>query len=205
MTQRAAAKPGGGMVSVRRDDLAACLDHAISDLKRGMWSTVISGEQPKPPPEWLDRLRAALPMIDRDVERIVESCARGGAGSMSLQPVPTDPVERAARWLCGSPCKRHGEVDNCEAKRDLAAALAAARAEERARWMPIHRSPLAVRMDMLNEEWAQHNHGQSLSHLAERGGLDPSEILAIIERRPWSQMTSMVALDLIRARAQEGE
>lgn len=41
----------------------------------------------------------------------------------------------------------------------------------------------SIRMDVLNEEWAQRNHSQSLSRLASRGGLAPQEAAAIIERR----------------------
>ena len=45
------------------------------------------------------------------------------------------------------------------------------------------RCPRYVRWSALNEEWAQRNHGQSLTRLAERGGLDPFEILANVNRR----------------------
>ena len=54
------------------------------------------------------------------------------------------------------------------------------------KWMPLMRTGLAVRMDLLNEQWAQKNHGQSLERLAERGGLSVEEALAIAERRQWS-------------------
>lgn len=39
------------------------------------------------------------------------------------------------------------------------------------------------------EEQAQKNHQQSLTRLKERGGLDPSELLAVIELRSWRQMS----------------
>lgn len=52
-------------------------------------------------------------------------------------------------------------------------------------WMTIADTGIAVAFSVLNEEWAQKNHRQSLAMLASRGGLDVSEALAIIERRPW--------------------
>lgn len=39
-----------------------------------------------------------------------------------------------------------------------------------------------------HEEQAQANHAQTLKRLNERGGLDPSELLAVIEDRPWHKM-----------------
>jgi len=54
-------------------------------------------------------------------------------------------------------------------------------------WMPLAGTGLAIRMDLLNEDHAQRNHGQSLSRLAERGGLDLQEALAIIELRQWKR------------------
>ena len=36
-----------------------------------------------------------------------------------------------------------------------------------------------------HEDQAQHNHGQTLNRLAERGGLGPSEAWAIINDVPW--------------------
>jgi len=33
-------------------------------------------------------------------------------------------LARVTRWFSGSPCKRHGEIDACEAKRDLRKLLA---------------------------------------------------------------------------------
>jgi len=54
------------------------------------------------------------------------------------------------------------------------------------KWMPLMGTGLAVRMDLLNEHWAQKNHSQSLERLAERGGLSCEEALAIAERRQWS-------------------
>ncbi len=40
-------------------------------------------------------------------------------------------------------------------------------------------------MSILDEATAQKNHYQSLQTLAKRGGLSPSEMLAIIDKRPW--------------------
>lgn len=70
--------------------------------------------------------------------------------------------------------------------------------------MPIHSAreyqerfvwcPLEIPMDFLNEEWAQKNHSQSLERLAERGGLDPTEVMANIDRRSLKKMDIAEAL-----------
>lgn len=37
-----------------------------------------------------------------------------------MSPVKRAPeIELVTRWFSGSPCKRHGCIDACEAKRDL--------------------------------------------------------------------------------------
>jgi len=61
-------------------------------------------------------------------------------------------------------------------------------------WMPLMGTSLGVRMDMLNEEQAKLNHGQSLKRLAERGGLCADEVLAIIEQRSWKKVDDIEAL-----------
>lgn len=43
-------------------------------------------------------------------------------------------------------------------------------------------------------EQANRNHGQTVQRLAERGGLAPSELLAVLEDRRWSHVASAVAL-----------
>jgi hypothetical protein len=57
--------------------------------------------------------------------------------------------------------------------------------------------PRYIRLDALNEEWAQRNHDQSLARLAERGGLDPTEIVANLEQRPWRDMDLETAIRII--------
>jgi hypothetical protein len=57
---------------------------------------------------------------------------------------------------------------------------------------------LQLRMDVLNEEWAQKNHHQTLTRLAERGGLSLCEAAAIIQRRPWRQMSDADALEVLK-------
>lgn len=48
-------------------------------------------------------------------------------------------------------------------------------------------------------EWqAQKNHGQSLQRLAERGGLDPIELVAVLERRSWRAMSMRSAIDRLK-------
>lgn len=46
--------------------------------------------------------------------------------------------------------------------------------------------PKEVPMELLNEEWAQHNHSQSLEALNERGGMCPVELVANIEKRNYT-------------------
>lgn len=66
-------------------------------------------------------------------------------------------------------------------------------------WMPLAGMGLAIRMDLLNEEHAYRNHGQSLAKIAGRGGLDLQEALAIIEHRQWiNQETKDTLLALIK-------
>jgi hypothetical protein len=80
---------------------------------------------------------------------------------------------------------------------------------ERARWEVMNRFPVLLdRMDERkaaldagcprtvpwsllapHEDWAKENHDQSLRRLADRGGLDPTEMVAILERRKWRMMT----------------
>ncbi len=40
-----------------------------------------------------------------------------------------------------------------------------------------------------HEDQAYKNHRQSLQQLANRGGLDPGELLAVMEDRPWRHMS----------------
>lgn len=65
--------------------------------------------------------------------------------------------------------------------------------QHREGYMPIHpdhakrpNCPQEIPMSILNEGQAQWNHGQSLKRLAERGGIDLKEALAIIHRKPFS-------------------
>ena len=53
--------------------------------------------------------------------------------------------------------------------------------------MPVMSSKYlkSMPMAMLNEKQAQKNHGQSLERLAERGGICPSEALAIMDGLHW--------------------
>lgn len=58
--------------------------------------------------------------------------------------------------------------------------------------------PRHIQWDSLSEFWAEHNHGgQSLDELARAGGLDPTELAAIIEHRAWRPMLIGDALDVI--------
>lgn len=51
-----------------------------------------------------------------------------------------------------------------------------------------------------HERQARRNHGdQSLARLAERGGLSPCELLAVLEDRPWRAMDAQGACDSLAA------
>lgn len=57
----------------------------------------------------------------------------------------------------------------------------------------------------LHEEQAQKNHKQTVERLAERGGLDPAELLAVISDCPWQQvreMTLPTVVSLLKLRLQ---
>lgn len=62
-----------------------------------------------------------------------------------------------------------------------------------------------VPFSMLNEEWAQKNHSQSLQRLAERGGLGADEALAIMDKRPWRSIRSDLALEMLACRLDAAE
>jgi hypothetical protein len=57
--------------------------------------------------------------------------------------------------------------------------------------------PDSVPMGLLNEEWAQKGHDQTLERLNERGGLSVFEILAIIQRRKYQSMEPEKALTIL--------
>lgn len=69
-------------------------------------------------------------------------------------------------------------------------------------WQP--RWPTAMPWGLLwpHGTQAQANHGQSLKRLAERGGLDPVEMLKVIEGTPWrtadQQPLMLVAMERLR-------
>jgi hypothetical protein len=56
-----------------------------------------------------------------------------------------------------------------------------------------------------HEERARRNHDQSLERLAERGGLDPSEIAAIVEDRKWMSLELPEAIDRLKALVRDYE
>ena len=53
-------------------------------------------------------------------------------------------------------------------------------------------------MSILDESQADTNHGQTLSRLAERGGLGPCEAVAIIEKRRWRKMDILSAIMILK-------
>lgn len=61
-------------------------------------------------------------------------------------------------------------------------------------------APTTVPWSLLagHEEQASRNHDQSLERLAERGGLDPVEMLAVIENRKWKPMTLHAAVEQLK-------
>jgi hypothetical protein len=58
------------------------------------------------------------------------------------------------------------------------------------RMFPIQGGP-AIPWSVIapHERQAHYNHSQTLTRLAERGGLDASEAVAVLESRPWTHMT----------------
>ena len=58
--------------------------------------------------------------------------------------------------------------------------------------------PDKVLMPMECQEQAKQNHQQTLERLKERGGLDLTEIVAVMESRPWRQMTVVELVDAFR-------
>lgn len=60
-----------------------------------------------------------------------------------------------------------------------------------------------IPFSLLNEDWAQRNHGQSLKRLAERGGLSPCEAIAIMDRRRWRSIPPKRAIEIIDKRIKE--
>lgn len=62
--------------------------------------------------------------------------------------------------------------------------------DERAAWTALD-VPLSVPWEMVSphEKQADENHSQTLARLAERGGLAPCELIAVLEDRDWRRMT----------------
>jgi len=67
--------------------------------------------------------------------------------------------------------------------------------------------PRAVPWSLLqpHERQADRNHGQTLKRLAERGGLSPAEMVAVLEDRRWQRMDPEAAVarlnELVRQHA----
>lgn len=57
--------------------------------------------------------------------------------------------------------------------------------------MPIMRTGKHIPFSVLNEEWAQKNHSQTLTRLAERGGLSVCEAWAIHKCQKWQAFASI--------------
>ena len=57
--------------------------------------------------------------------------------------------------------------------------------------MRNYAGPLAVPWDFIaeHEAWCRANHDQSATRLAQRGGLSPAEMCAVVENRQWHRMT----------------
>lgn len=66
------------------------------------------------------------------------------------------------------------------------------------KYMPLMKTGLAIRFDLLSEKQAKINHGQTLDRLAERGGLSLCEAVALVEERQWRRMDMMDALKRLR-------
>lgn len=81
---------------------------------------------------------------------------------------------------------------------DAESALAAPQSQqeptEPVAWFPLLGTGLAIRRNLLNEEFAQRNHSQTLTRLAERGGLSIDEAVANISRTQWKSRETKDAL-----------
>lgn len=64
------------------------------------------------------------------------------------------------------------------------------------KWFPIMNGP-DIQWEMIepHQRQALINHGQSLEHLASRGGLSCCEAVAVLEDRKWSRLSDEVARD----------
>ena len=69
------------------------------------------------------------------------------------------------------------------------------------RWFPImgqrvaeHIAPIPWSVIASHEAQAQRNHDQTLQRLAERGGLSPCELVAVLTDRRWHRMDDAVAV-----------
>ena len=64
---------------------------------------------------------------------------------------------------------------------------------------PIPNCPQFVPWDLVapHESQAKRTHDQSLARLNERGGLSICELAAVLEDRPWKQMSTEAALEVI--------
>lgn len=82
-----------------------------------------------------------------------------------------------------------------QARRAIELEARVAELEKPKRRFPIMGGP-SIPWEMIApyESQAQSNHQQSLERLAERGGLDPSEALAVLESRRWHMMDPKFAL-----------
>ena len=70
--------------------------------------------------------------------------------------------------------------------------------------------PRTVPMNLFTETWADKNHGQTLARLAQRGGLGPLEMIAIMDKMSfWKAQerfpTNEAAMDELMRRLQELE
>jgi len=65
--------------------------------------------------------------------------------------------------------------------------------------MPLMRTGLFIDFDLLDERQAMKNHGQTLTRLAERGGLSVCEALAIAQRRKWERWDFKQAVEALAA------
>jgi hypothetical protein len=68
------------------------------------------------------------------------------------------------------------------------------------RWFPLLRcGGFAIPWEVVepHAKQAEQNHGQTLERLAERGGLDLSELAAVLEDRRWQSMGAWPAMETI--------
>ena len=126
--------------------------------------------------------------------------------SRSSKPLPVGPCSECngRGWHIGE-CHPREQCGACGAKGGAFPLLFSVYAEDRD---DIKAGcPLTVPWALVapHEAQAHRNHSQSLRRLAERGGLGPCELVAVLHDRPWRRMVPGAAREILTALVAEYE